>query len=139
MTPQEKVYFQNFKTHQTAAEEQVKQIDKLQYDLEAASYERDTILFDAINGTGKIGQLLKNRQKQANKGKDSVNKALAGKGPPKKKGLFSRLFGGSREQDEYRAMLLASNPRERGQARDAYIQEIIDGATGEGQKGAEKG
>jgi diguanylate cyclase (GGDEF)-like protein/PAS domain S-box-containing protein len=42
-------------------------VEKLQVDLEAASYERDTILFDAINGTGKVGQLLKNRQKQANK------------------------------------------------------------------------
>ena len=64
MTPQEKVFYDNFKAHQGAAEEHVKTIDKLQYDLEAASYERDTILFDAINGTGKIGQLLKNRQKQ---------------------------------------------------------------------------
>ena len=136
MTAQEKVYYQNFKTHQTAAEDQVKQIDKLQVDLEAASYERDTIMFDAINGTGKIGQLLKNRQKQANKGKEGVKAALPG-GPPKKKNIFQRLFGGTREEDEYRAMLLASNPRERGQARDAYIQEIIDGATGEGG-GAEK-
>ena len=86
MTPQEKVYFDNFKLHQTAGEEHIKKIDKLQYDLEAASYERDTILFDALNGTGKVGQLLKNR----NKGTDTKQvKTAAVAAAPRKKGTSS--------------------------------------------------
>ena len=89
MTPQEKIYFDNFKLHQTAGEEHIQKIEKLQYDLEAASYERDTILFDALNGTGKVGQLLKNR----NKGNDTKQmKTAAVAAPPRKKGVYFTLI-----------------------------------------------
>jgi len=112
MTPQEKVFYDNFKTHQGAAEEHVKTIEKLQYDLEAASYERDTILFDAINGTGKIGQLLKNRQKALNKQlmKNGVVASAAGV-KHKKTTFLQRLMGNTRDDDEYRMMLMSANPR----------------------------
>ena len=74
MTENEKYHFGNFKAHKEAAEEHVKKIEKLQIDLEGASYERDTILFDAINGTGKIGQLLRNRNKdKGGKGNNNGN------------------------------------------------------------------
>ena len=126
MTPQEKVYWDNFKIHQHAAEDHVKHIEQLQFDLEAASYERDTIMFDAINGTGKIGQLLKNRQKQLDKGKGKgggeVLKSI------KKPTLFQRMLGNTQADDEYRAMLMSPNPRERLMARDQYIAGIIDTA-----------
>lgn len=96
MTPQEKMYFDNFKLHQAAGVEHIQKIDKLQHDLEAASYERDTILFDALNGTGKVGQLLKNRDKGKDKGKDikqvKTAAVAAAASAPRKKGVYVTLI-----------------------------------------------
>ena len=128
MTPQEKIYWDNFKIHQHAAADHVKHIEQLQLDLEAASYERDTIMFDAINGTGKIGQLLKNRQKQLDKDKNKGKGGAEGPKVIKKPTLFQRMLGNTHADDEYRAMLMSPNPRERVMARDQYIAGIIDTA-----------
>ena len=112
MTAYEKTLFQNFKAHQAANDEAIAKVEKLQVDLEAASYERDTILFDAINGTGKIGQLLKNRQKALNKQlmKNGVVASAAGV-KHKKTTFLQRLMGNTRDDDEYRMMLMSANPR----------------------------
>ena len=55
-------------------------------------------------------------------------------GQGKKSTFLGRLLGDTRDDDEYRAMLMSTNPRERTAARDVYIQSIIDGALGEDQK-----
>ena len=137
MTEQEKIYFENFRIHKLAALDHVKTIDKLQFDLEAASYERDTILFDAINGTGKIGQLLKNRNKKNKGDKRGGGSAGGGGGGNQSKGAISKVmdfFKGTNKKEniEYREKILSVNPRERKQARDEYIQGLIQNALGKG-------
>jgi hypothetical protein len=125
MTEEEKVHYDNFMTHKVAAEEHVKKIEQLQIDLEGASYERDTILFDAINGTGKIGQLLRNRANKSGK-----NLTSAGKDEDKKKssGLFSFLKSGIKIDKNYSKKIMTPNMRERTQTRNDYIQSIIKSA-----------
>jgi hypothetical protein len=126
MTEQEKVHYDNFMTHKVAADEHVKKIEQLQIDLEGASYERDTILFDAINGTGKIGQLLRNRANKSGKnattprGKDENNK--------KSGGLFSFFKSGGKIDKNYSKKIMTPNMRERTQTRNDYIQSIIQSA-----------
>ena len=143
MTENEKYHFGNFKTHKEAAEEHVKKIEKLQIDLEGASYERDTILFDAINGTGKIGQLLRNRNKDKNKSNNNNNqnsgsKKYDGKAKQSTIGGFMSLFKlpdrNYKIDAEYTKKIMTPNPRIRGQARNNYIQNIIESAITQPEK-----
>jgi hypothetical protein len=125
MTEQEKMHYDDFMTHKVAADEHVKKIEQLQIDLEGASYERDTILFDAINGTGKIGQLLRNRDNKSGKnvtprGKDESNKRSSG--------LFSFFKSGRKIDKNYSKKIMTPNMRERTQTRNDYIQSIIKSA-----------
>ena len=145
MTENEKYHFGNFKAHKEAAEEHVKKIEKLQIDLEGASYERDTILFDAINGTGKIGQLLRNRNKdKGGKGGNNNNndngkkESESGKYNKKANGFLSYFKLPDRAQkvdSEYAKKIMTPNPRIRGQARNDYIQNIIESAVNLPEKG----
>lgn len=108
MTEQEKVYYENYVTHKKAAEEYVKQIEKLQFDVEAANYERDTIMFDAMQRT--------------NKKKDKTRTAI--EDAQNKKGLLSQLFSGI--SYEYREKITNPQVRDRGKAQTDYIKELLD-------------
>ena len=48
MTESEQKLYQDFLSHQKAANDYVKKIERLQYQLEEASFERDSILQDAM-------------------------------------------------------------------------------------------
>lgn len=41
-------------------------------------------------------------------------------------GVVAKLMGDTREEDEYRQLLMTTDPRERGNERDKYIQGVID-------------
>lgn len=111
MTEQELVYYNNFKTHKDAADKHVKKIDELQFSLEAATYERDTVKFDALM------QLAAPKEK---KPKTVLNKM----NPTKAGGLFGGLLGGITK--EYASRILQPTTRERGKTHSDYIQQLLD-------------
>ena len=126
MTDQERIYFSNFRQHQLAAEEQVKQIEKLQFDLEAVSYERDMILFEALQGGGNVGKVLRKKEGAGGAGGagEDVLKASMKKGGGG--GLFSMFTGLSAD---YKQKLMRPNERPRGQTQSDYLKELIEKAS----------
>lgn len=122
MTDQERIYYENFKQHQAAAEEQVKQIEKLQYDLEAANYERDTILFEALQGGGNLTNVLKKRGKGA--AGEAVQEDVLKSA--KKSGGFLSLFSGV--SADYKQKILRPSERPRGKPQSDYLKELIEKA-----------
>lgn len=48
MTDLERTFYDNFKNHQKTAEKYAKDIEKLQIDLEAATYAKDMLLYDSL-------------------------------------------------------------------------------------------
>jgi hypothetical protein len=134
LSESELVHKQNFMVHKQNAEELIKQVEKLQYDLEAACYERDTVIFDALNGGGKLGEILakRNAKKKATKSVNVLD-SLQSQGdvvlqaqvknmePP---GFFSKLFYGDKR--EYRGDMLNPDDRRRGADKTEYIKSLID-------------
>lgn len=106
MTPQEKVYFQNFQVHEEAAKKYVKDIERLQIELETASYERDKIMFEALTNAPK-------------KSEQGAVAALAADGTSVK-----GFAGGDRS--EYRKFLLQPTTRRRGKDRSDYIKGLLE-------------
>lgn len=136
MSTDEKLYYDNFQAHKKAADDYIKTIEKLQYDLESASFERDSILQDALAQGftgGAVGNILAKRAKK-NKGmfggdeelppSDAIAEAIRKNKP----GWFSFIFG---DHTEYRSKNLHPDDRRRGQAKSEYIsgllQELKDG------------
>lgn len=127
MTDQELVYYENFESHKKAAEDHVKAIEQLQLDVESATYERDRVIFDAINGGGDLGALL---AKKANKGKkpkkpgevssdvlgDAIRKNQAGGG------FMAKIFG---DKSAYNLQILNPDNRSRGKDKSDYIKNLM--------------
>ena len=67
---------------------------------------------------------------QANKDRLKVAASVGPPKPPYKSAFLGRLMGDTREKDEYRELVLATSRRERGRARDQYVQGVIDAAVG---------
>lgn len=134
LSESELVHKQNFLVHKQNAEELIKQVEKLQYDLESACYERDTVIFDALNGGGKLGEILakRNAKKKATKSVNMLD-SLQSQGdvvlqaqvknaePP---GFFTKLFYGDKR--EYRGDMLNPDDRRRGAEKTEYIKSLID-------------
>lgn len=145
MSPQELVYFDNFVSHQKAAEGHVEKIDKLQHEVEALKYERDMRLASDAHKMGSGGG-----GGAAKKGNDGAA-TLANAKSAKVKGLFcvvvlcfpascsvwrpncnslrsqqagplAFLSGISRA---YKDRLLNPEERVRGQNRSDYIKGLI--------------
>ena len=123
MTPEELLFYTNFKSHEAAALEHVEKIKQLQFDVEAIAYERDTIVARALEAGTPIGDILAKRKKKANRFQqegeirnvvDEVRKVT-------KPGyrLFSSSFA------EYRQSLLQPKPRVRGGEKAAFIGGLI--------------
>ena len=64
MTPEELLYFTNFKSHEKAAQDHIETIKKLQFDVESIAYERDLIVQRALESGANIGDILAKRQKK---------------------------------------------------------------------------
>ena len=132
MLESEKVYYANFLQHKANAEEHIKAIEKLQYDLEAACYERDTIIFDALNGGGNLGAILAKRAgqkgKKPKKPGDHAPQAdiivAKQKEINKPKGFFSKMLYG--DDKEYNSQLLNPDERRRGAETADYIKTLMD-------------
>ena len=74
MTENEKKLYGDFLSHQKAASEHVKKIDQLQHELEEASFERDSILQDAMKA-GFMGPSVTNaldKKKKRKKNMDDI-------------------------------------------------------------------
>lgn len=98
MTELERVLSENFKTHKVAAEEYVKKVEELQFELEKIRYERDNLLLENA-------QLL-----QQSRAKPEASAAVAGK----------------QSNDDYRQKLMNPSDRRRGEAKNNKIKEVID-------------
>ncbi len=105
----EKTLHQNFQSHQAAAARYAQQIEKLQYDLEKAKYERDQLLVEKV-------QLLSMQ--------DSHEYKMGGsKGTATGIGLFS---GKHPAKEEYYDKLMNPSNRKRGEGRSNYVQSLLD-------------
>jgi hypothetical protein len=120
MTPQERQYYQNFITHKEAAEKYVAEIEKLQVGLEAASYERDRILFEKLT-----------------KDNDESTKPSARPVPLVSKGGGLNLFGGG-DQSEYRKYVMQPTGRRRGKERSDYIKGLLEQVVSSNNKAGNK-
>jgi hypothetical protein len=143
MSHAELVYYQNYISHKAMAESHIKTIEKLQYDLEAACFERDTVIFDALNGGGNIGAILAKRQqgkvKKPQRGELKLDKqgdviANAAVDNAKPVGFLSKLFSG--KDQEHRSGMLAPDDRRRGKAQSDFIKNLIDDVEHELKHGA---
>lgn len=114
MTEQERTYYENFRAHQKAAQEHVEKISKLQFDLEAVTYERDTMVYDSLNKGPAFGGKKKTDQA------GGVLQAVR----PKQGGIMS-LF--SRADPQYRQKILKPDDRSRGKHRSDYIKGLLEG------------
>lgn len=123
MTPEELLYYTNFKAHEKACNEHVETIKKLQFDLEAIAYERDTIIERALKEGTNIGDIMAKRKKKANRFAQETNVVdvvaeVAKKTKPGYK-LFSTTFA------EYRQNLLFPKPRQRGAQKAEFINKLL--------------
>ena len=117
MTDLERTFYDNFKNHQKTAEEYAAKIDKLQVDLEAASYARDMLLYDSLTREEK-----KEKKEKAIEKNEFIDEALNNKG-----GFFG-MFQRKKEDMDYRKKMLSADDRQRGKARSDYIQELLEQA-----------
>ena len=131
MTVSEKKLYEDFLSHQTAALSHVKKIEELQIQLEEASFERDSIMQDAMKA-GYMGP--------------SVQNALANKKAKKKAGIADQLEAASEDtlhevekankpsafdwlfgkNVEYRDSILKPSERARGSAKSDYIATLLE-------------
>lgn len=123
MTPDELVFYKNFINHKTAADEHVKKINTLQYELEAVTYERDTILFDQLKGAGVQTDKKKNKNTTKVAAGELITNALKN-GP---KGIFAMITGQGGTQ-AYRQNILKPDNRSRGKHRSDMIQNLLQEA-----------
>jgi len=130
-TPQEKLFFENFQSHKKAHEEALKKIEDLQYKLEEASFERDSILQDNLssgNINGAVTSVLKKRAKKKAFGDQDHARAaqvdvVAEVQQANKPGPMAWLLG---DKTDYKNMLLNPNPRQRGAQRSDFLKTLID-------------
>lgn len=109
MTVTEREYYENFINHRKTAEEYVKQIEKLQFEVEGLKYERDLKLVSELSNKKQAAA------KPKDKNEDVLNAAKAGGG-------FS-LFGLSKA---YKMKLMTPDARRRGKNRSDYIKSVLD-------------
>lgn len=108
MTEQELIYYNNYETHKKALEDNIKVTEKLQVDLETVTYDRDTILYNALSGAGIAGAANKKGGKGGNKGNSNAQSAALVANASRGGGFFSFFTGIT---DEYRGTVLSPTNR----------------------------
>jgi hypothetical protein len=95
-------------------------------ELESALYDRDSLIYDALQGGG--GGALQNVMKKKNKGKKgaaAVGGADVMQQMGKPKGFLAGLFG-KQVDTMYRAKIMNPSDRKRGANRSDYIKGLLD-------------
>jgi len=126
MTDSEKIFYENFQVHQAKAQEHVKKIEDLQVELESAKYERDTLMYDALQGGGgggALGNIMKKKKKKGGAAPVAGSADIMAE-MNKSKGFFGSLFGST--DTMYRAKIMNPSDRARGANRSEYIKGLID-------------
>jgi hypothetical protein len=127
MTEQELIYYENYETHKVALDENIKKIEKLQVDLETVTYDRDTILYNALSGAGHAGAHRKKGGHNGNGSRPNTSDANAGalvaQAGRRGGGGFMSFFTGI--TDEYRGNVLSPTSRVRGKERSDYIDNLL--------------
>jgi len=130
MSEEERRLYTDFINHQKAAEEHVKTIEALQMQLEEASFERDSILQDAMNAGflgGSVTQALKNKKSKKQQMNDDMDDAakvdVVGEVRKNiKPGRLDWLFG---SKTEIKQKMLQPKERERGSQKSDYMAKLI--------------
>eukprot|EP00605_Chrysophyceae_sp_TOSAG23-4_P000966 GSChrysophyteH1.ASY1.ANO1.1066.1 assembled CDS len=131
MTENEQRLYNDFLSHQKAATEHIETIRNLQIKLEEASFERDSILADAMNAGfmgGSVVQALKKKktkkqlEQEALEAEASLD-VVAEVEKNIKPSMFSWLGMGS--TTEYQSKILKPKERERGSQKSEYMAQLI--------------
>jgi len=131
MSEEERRLYTDFLNHQKAAQDHVKTIEALQMQLEEASFERDSILQDAMNAGflgASVTRALKNKktkkQQQEEDKEASANVDVVGDVKKAiKPGRMDWLFGSN--TTEYKQKLLQPKDRERNAQKSAYMGKLL--------------
>ena len=126
MTVDELIYYRNFLSHKEAAEKHAQRIDELQFELETANYERDSILMKALESGANLTDILGKRRKKkavAADGEEVREDVVVATIKRNKPTFWSLVFG---DKTEHRNTLLRPNARRRGQARSDFIKNLIE-------------
>jgi len=141
MTPQEVIYYDNFLEHKKKGEEFIKQIEKLQYDLETVSYDRDTILLEALSGgsSGVAAHLAKKKKAGldlSGVGQTDVLALAIEKNKNSKRNVISAwLFG---DPKEGREKMLNPDDRSRGKDQSDYLRTLLEATAAEEKQKAKE-
>ena len=130
MSENERRLYDDFLSHQKASEEHVNTIKELQIKLEEASFERDSILSDAMGagfmGGSVVGALKKKKTKKQMEDEmlDNASRVdVVGEVEKEiKPGMFDWLTG---KTPEYKKKLLKPKERERGNEKSEYMASLI--------------
>jgi hypothetical protein len=128
MTPEERLYWDNFQSHKLQAESFIGDMKALQEELEETKYERDIIFQRALEQGTQMSDILarrKAKKKNLNQllqveddGKDSIIEVS-------KKVVPSWWNGITEAASEYKQSLLAPQGRKRGAAKSEYIAYLL--------------
>ena len=126
MTEDERIYYKNFVAHKEEVEKNVAKITQLQFDLEAVSYEKDTILFDQLKNQGAEKEKRHGKVKKGADSKQAASEVImnALKGPSS---FFSSMINGTKDPG-YRSQILKPDDRSRGRHRTEMIQGLLEAA-----------
>ncbi len=129
MTESEQKLYQDFLSHQKAANEYVKKIERLQYQLEEASFERDSILQDAMKagfmGPSVTSALDKKKKRKKLHGEEIGDQVDTIEEVQKtnKPGIMNWLSQG---MADYREQLLKPAERQRGAEKSEYMGKLLE-------------
>jgi hypothetical protein len=132
MTPQEVIYYENFLEHKKKGEEFIKQIEKLQYDLETVSYDRDSILLEALSGgsSGVAAHLAKKKKGGLDLSgvgqTDVLDLAIEKNKKSERNSISAWLFG---DPKEGREKMLNPDDRRRGKDQSDYLRKLLEDTT----------
>jgi hypothetical protein len=120
MTELEKTLASEFRFWEAESMSLVDKIAQLQFELEAAKYERDRTVGDTTHAIKELHLKAVEKEKQAAANVLDVSKIKANQG------FFEKLFGSSVAQQVYKQKLLNPHNRRRGEARTEYIRQVIE-------------
>ena len=138
MSEDEKRMYGDFLSHQKAAQEHVQTIAALQLKLEEASFERDSILQDAINAGfmgPSVAKALKSKKSKKQSMDDDIERSQVDvvKEVEKniKPGMFDWILG---SKTEYLKTILKPKERERGNQKSEYMAKLLADAENDRKK-----
>ena len=124
MNPLERRMNKEFRKCEKETKALVAEIEQLQFDVEGTKYERDRVWADSQV------TLREMHSKHIEKSKPKEGNLLDHSKLKGGKGWFGGVFGGNAKEQLYKDKLLNPTTRRRGEARTAYIRDVLETAAG---------